>query len=94
LPGHWVGKILRGLSVGKMTNVLQLSKGKLEQGRQLGLFESLGGRDTQQAAKSQPGATEQEVFVVKLGHLPGWAWLRSCYQSFWRENSSLECYSS
>ena len=40
------------------------------------------------------GALEQEVPAVRLGDLAGWARLRSSKESFRRENSSLECYSS
>lgn len=70
----------------------ELYKDKPEQGRLLGFFHypELGGR----TLRAMGGATEQKVAAVRLAHLSVWARSRFNYESFLRENSYLERYSS
>jgi hypothetical protein len=75
-----------------MTKVLQLPKGKPEQGRLQGLLPRLllqswwqekrcGGQ-----VRAKVLATEQEIAVLKHAHLAGWAGLKSSEKSFRRED--------
>jgi len=56
--------------------------------------ESLAGSKMQQAPRSRNQATEQEVAEDKCTYSAGWAGSKSSDESFGRESSSLECYSS